>query len=162
MKKMILIILFLTAIQPILIAQKNSATGDFLYAVNNSTAGRLIPSLNHPLTDSSTVKDHAFYLQRSRNQRTAGLVLLGGGVLISSVGLLVSTNSSATLDQTATGVTIMGVGALAGIVSIPLMIMAHANRNKAKLMLSNQTTGYGIPFKRGELTGVTLSVALGR
>jgi len=166
MKKMMLIISLLMAVQAdskgqnSLIAYNNSKIS---FAGNIISAGNLVTGINHTFIDSNiVVKDHAFYMQRSRNQRTAGLVLLGGGVLISGVGLLVSTNSSATLDQTATGVTIMGVGALAGIVSIPLMIMAHANRNKAKLMLSNQTTGYGIPFKSGELTGVTLSVALGR
>lgn len=162
MKKMILVISFFTAIQPALIAQKKSAAGDFFYAQNSSTTGMLKASLNYPLTDSSIVKDHAFYMQRSRNQKTAGLVLLGSGVLLSGIGLIISTRNDASFDQTETGVIIMGVGAAAGIASIPLMIMAHANRNKAKLMLSNQATGYGIPFKSGELTGVTLSVALGR
>ena len=121
-------------------------------------------STNHIPSDSTgTVKDHAYYIQKSKNQRTAGLVLLGAGLVASGFGLLIGTGNNASFDDTQTGVTIMGIGALSGIVSIPLMIMAHANRNKARLLLSSQKTGIGIPLKYGkELTGFTVSIPLGR
>lgn len=112
---------------------------------------------------TSIVKDQAYYLQKSKNQQTAGLVLLGAGVFISGIGLLVATNQNASFDQAATGVIIMGIGAVSGIVSIPLMIMSHVNKVKAKLMLSTQKTGYGFPHQYGkDLTGLTLSFPIGR
>lgn len=108
--------------------------------------------------DDPITKDYDFYIQKSKNQRAAGWVLLGGGVLLSGVGLLIGANSSATFSQAETGVIIMGVGALAGLGSIPLMIMAHVNKNKAKLMLSNQKTGFGVPPNVSkDIRGITLS-----
>ena len=108
-------------------------------------------------------KDYDYYIQKSKNQRTAGLVLLGGGVLLSGIGLLVAANKNASFDDAATGGVIMGLGALAGLGSIPLMIMAHVNKNKAKLMLSKQKTGFGVPSNVSkDITGITMIMPVGK
>lgn len=108
--------------------------------------------------DDPEIKDYNFYIQKSKNQRTAGLVLLGGGVLLSGIGLLIGTNN---LDDAVTGVVFMGVGALAGLGSIPLMILAHVNKNKAKLMLSNQKTGLSVPSNVSkDIIGFTIAIQI--
>lgn len=123
----------------------------------------IMPSVNSNLLRPATGKDHAYYQEKSRKQRTAGLVLLGSGVLLSGVGLIISTRNDASFDQTETGITVMGVGAAAGIASIPFMILAHVNRNKARVMLSSQKTSAGIPYKYGKgLASVTVSIPLGK
>ena len=168
MKKIIYIAGFFIALQFTVRAQSNFVTATVDKISLNGRAkyfNELPVATSRYLYSDSTaiVKDHAYYLQKSKNQRTAGLILLGAGVIISGIGLLVATNQNANLDQTETGVIIMGIGAVSGIVSIPLMIMAHVNRSKAKLMLSSQKKGVGIPHKYGkDLTGITLSIPIGR
>jgi len=140
---------------------KDKSSAVFYKGTINQPDNRFAVNINQFLNDSAGIsKDHAYYLQKSKNQRKAGLILLGSGVLLSGIGLLIATSNNANFDNTQTGVTIMGIGALSGIVSIPMMIMAHANRSKAKLLLSEQKTGYGVPSKKGYLTGVTISIPM--
>ncbi len=108
--------------------------------------------------DPVPVKDFTYYKTKSKNQRTAGFVLLGTGVFLSAVGLLVGSGSDATFGEAETGIIIMGVGAISGIVSIPLMIMATVNNHKAKLLLESKKTGFGIPVHTGFITGITLTI----
>ncbi len=109
------------------------------------------------------VKDHAYYRQKSKEQRNNGLILLGSGVVVSGVGLLIATKKDATFDQQTTGGVIMLAGAVLGIVSIPMMIMATVNHHKASTMISSQPTGFGVPANVSKnITGITMSIPIGK
>lgn len=165
---MTVLIVLITAINFNTKAQKNllaEAGSEYvLTGYNNYPAGAFTSTLNQLGKDSpASLKDHAYYSLKSKNYRTAGFILLGSGVLLSVGGLLISTSNNSGFDNTQTGVTIMGVGALAGIVSIPMMIIAHSYRNKASLSVSNQKTARGIPVITGrEITGLTYSITIGK
>lgn len=118
-------------------------------------------------------KDADFYLRRSKNQRTVGWVTLGAGVILSGIGLIVATNSEGgTYDQygnysednnTAIAAVLLITGGLSGIVSIPFMIIASGNKHKARLMLKNQQTGFGVPpGVNKSITGISMVIPLGR
>lgn len=114
------------------------------------------------ITSNSNEKDYAYYLQKKKNNLTAGLVTLGAGVVLSGVGLIISTNSNS-FDNDATAGVLVIAGAASGIASIPLMIMASVYGHKAKLELSNQKTGFGAPSKVSKnIPGLTISIPLGK
>lgn len=109
------------------------------------------------------VKDHDYYMNKRKNNLTAGLVTLGGGLLFSGVGLLMATSNSSDDETGITGGVLTGIGAIAGVVSIPFMIMAEVYKHKAKVKLSSQKTGFGLPSKVGKsITGITMSIPIGK
>ena len=85
-------------------------------------------------TDTSQSK--AMYLQKSKNQRTAGWILLGGGALLAvSGGVLFSNNfqlfNNKNDDKAATGGVLFLTGLGCSLGSIPFFISAAHNANKA-------------------------------
>ena len=107
-------------------------------------------------------KDYDYYMRKKKNNLTAGLVTLGGGLVLSGIALITSTNSKS-FDNDVTAGVLFIAGAASGIASIPLMIMAHVYGHKAKLELSNQKTGFGVPAKVGKsITGITISIPIGK
>lgn len=93
------------------------------------------------LIDTSANK--AMYLQKSRNQRTAGWILLGGGALMAvSGGVLFSNNfelfSSKNDDKAATGGVLFLTGLGCSLGSIPFFISAAHNANKAATVSFNR------------------------
>lgn len=108
-------------------------------------------------------KDYEFYMKKSRNHRTVGWATLGGGIILSGIGLLVANGDYATNDEGSSTAGVLTVaGAVSGIVSIPFMIMASSYRHKARMMLSSQKTGFGIPVKPGNITGVSVFIPIGK
>jgi len=109
-------------------------------------------------------KDADFYLRRSKNQRIAGWATLGGGLLLSGIGfLIINADVTTNSGNDGTAAVLFITGAASGIVSIPFMIMARANKHKAKLMLSNQKTGFGVPQHVDKnIMGVTMSLPIGK
>jgi len=116
------------------------------------------------LAYSGPDKDYDFYMRRSKNYRVVGLSTLIGGVVLSGIGLLIA-NAEYSSNQNSTnmaGVLIV-IGAASGIVSIPFMIMASAYKRKAKLMITNQKTGIGIPSNVSkDITGITFQIPIGK
>jgi len=86
---------------------------------------------------SSTVRtDTTDYLQKSRHQKTAAWILLGGGVAMVSSSLIVGlnevANSSFFFDANLTGGSILFVGGLAAAAaSIPFFISSAKNKRRA-------------------------------
>ena len=80
------------------------------------------------------IKNYSYYLQKSKNKRTAGWVFLGGGVVAIGAGLAIGANKNATFDDAATGGIIAVVGALASLGSIPFFVSASSNKRKAGLL----------------------------
>ena len=75
------------------------------------------------------IKTH--YLVKSKNQKTAAWVLLGGGTALIGVGFLIGDNKNSTFDDAATGAVLGGIGFLSAVGSIPLFIASGKNKRKA-------------------------------
>ena len=71
------------------------------------------------------------YLQKSKNQKTAAWVLLGGGTVLIGTGFLIGDRKESTFGDAATGAVIAGIGVLSTIGSIPLFIASGKNKRKA-------------------------------
>ena len=91
------------------------------------------------ITEAPAVKTD--YLKKSKKQKTAAWILLGGGAIVSTIGTVIASNNvvdeiGSLFDDThdagyATGVSLMGVGIAAMAGSIPLFIVSGKNRRKA-------------------------------
>lgn len=92
--------------------------------------------------DSTAYKLQADYLNKSRNQKTAGWILLGGGAGLTAIGVIVGV--ATVWDDIIEGDTrgssggpilmVTGLASMAG--SIPLFIAAGKNRRKAATAVS--------------------------
>jgi len=79
------------------------------------------------------------YLLKSKHQQTAAVVILGGGVLIGGIGVIVATRGVIPLpfptapneQQINNGGTLMAIGTVAALGSIPLFIASSRNKKKA-------------------------------
>ena len=71
------------------------------------------------------------YLVKSKNQKTAAWVLLGGGTALIGIGFLIGDSKNSTFDDAATGAVLGGIGFLSTIGSIPLFIASGKNKRKA-------------------------------
>ena len=71
------------------------------------------------------------YLLKSKNQKTAAWVLLGGGTALIGIGFLIGDSKNATFDDAGTGVVLGGIGFLSVVGSIPLFIASGKNKRKA-------------------------------
>ncbi len=144
-----------TAVTNIKILKHTALTEDNTFSKNLYSAAKNGPD-----------KDYAFYMHRSKNLRITGVSLLGAGLILGVSGLLVSSSNSNpnnydSRDQTIASLFI--ASAATGIASIPFMVLASVNKQKAKLMLSNQKTGFGVPAKVSkDITGITLALPIGR
>jgi hypothetical protein len=81
-------------------------------------------------THSSKFVARADYLQKSKNQKTAAWILLGGGTVLIGTGFLIGDRKESSFDDAATGVVIAGIGALSMIGSIPLFIASAKNKKR--------------------------------
>lgn len=134
--------------------QHLKAKNDFL-KINNSIPG----------------DDKIDYRTKSRNQKTAAWILLGGGVVGIATGLVVEINNA--VDNTYavfadespnnTGIAIAVMGGCMAIGSIPLFAASSRNKKKAMLSISELPVGPGAPANVGKyITGVSLSIPLGK
>ena len=82
-------------------------------------------------TNDSVPSIKTDYLVKSKNQKTAAWVLLGGGVGLIGTGFLVGDGKNSTFDDAATGAVLAGIGVLSAIGSIPLFIASGKNKRKA-------------------------------
>ena len=159
MKKSILFLLVMMAVNPNIKAQQESQLGNTSFITSLKTV-----SVNSvPYVGLANDKDYDYYMKKSKGYRAVGWSTLTGGLVLSGVGLLISASSSASFEAVETGVIIMGIGALSGIVSIPFMIMATVNKHKAQLMLDKKKTGFGVPSNVDKnIMGITMSIELGK
>lgn len=174
MKKIILILaLIITAqLQTTAQQEKQFVVANYVTALNSS----VLPWKNtnskklYNTSANGTDKDHDFYMRRSKTYRIVGWSTLGGGIVLSGIGILIASNSESgvdiygnvTNDNATTAAVITIAGAVSGIVSIPFMIMASVNKHKAKVMVSSQKTGFGVPSSVSkDITGITMSIPIG-
>ena len=71
------------------------------------------------------------YLKKSKNQKTAAWILLGGGTALIGTGYLLGSRKRASLGDAAGGVGISAIGALSALGSIPLFIAYGKNKRRA-------------------------------
>lgn len=108
----------------------------------------------------NTDKDYDYYMHKRKKNKTIGWALLGGGFGLTGIGVLMAVTNNTGGTQGKIAAISFVAGAAAGIASIPFMIIANVNKNKAKAFLSNQKTGYGMPLKNNYVTGVTISIPI--
>ena len=155
MKKIILILGLIIVAQ---LETKAQQEKQFIAAANYTTLKSMYSSGNN-----LPEKDYAYYKQKRKDNLTAGLVTLGAGLALSGIGLITASNGSGIETADGTTVGLFMIGAVSGIVSIPLMVRAGVNAHKAKLELRNQKTGFGVPSKmRKNITGITVSIPIGK
>ena len=155
MKKSILVLGLILSIS---IESKAQLQSQFIVATGYNTTKQVSLSATHY---SGPEKDYDFYLRRSKNYRNVGWATLIGGVVLSGVGILLATGD--TYGASTTPVVFLIAGAASGIVSIPFMIMASVTGHKAKLMLTNQKTGFGVPpHVSKDITGITFQIPFGK
>jgi len=150
MKKLILIMGLLLYFQIETMAQQDSQfAGTNVYNTVTFTS---------PINTDPAKKDYEYYIRKKKNNHIAGLVTLGTGLLLSGIGLITATNNTS-IDSDATAPVFFIAGAVSGIASIPLMIIAHVYGHRAKLELSKQKTGFGVPPNVSkDITGFTLTL----
>ena len=169
MKKIILILGLIFSTHLVTKAQQESQfeTANYLASskANVLTENKTFSKKQYLATSTGLDKDYNFYLRRSKNYRIVGLSTLGAGLVASGIGLLLATNNDAIYNQSKddAAAVLFLVGAVSGITSIPFMIMASVYKQKARLMLSNQKTGIGVPSNVGkDITGITFIIPLGK
>ena len=85
-------------------------------------------------TAQEPVKDKAYYLDKSKNQKTAGWVLLGAGTAMMIGGGIAFSNSSIFDESWGAGATVMTIGVPVALTSIPFFISAAKNKGRAEAM----------------------------
>ncbi|MBL0182795.1 MAG: hypothetical protein IPP96_11085 [Chitinophagaceae bacterium] len=109
------------------------------------------------------------YLQKSRNQKIAGWCFVGAGAVGLAIGLasfpkgdlLFPSDEDASKADRATTITIIGSALLIG--STPFFILSNVNKRKARLSVSSNKTGFGVPSKVNKnITGITMSIPIGK
>lgn len=88
-------------------------------------------ALTSKLAAQELIKDQAWYLRKSKNQKTAAFILLGGGTALGLTGLLTGSKSETSFDEANTGALLGAAGILAVAGSIPLFVASKRNKQKA-------------------------------
>ena len=83
------------------------------------------------ITNDSVPVVKTDYLAKSKSQKTAAWVLLGGCTVLIGTGILIGSGKEATFGDAGTGVVLGGIGFLATIGSIPLFIASGKNQRRA-------------------------------
>jgi len=105
------------------------------------------------------------YIVKSKNQKTAAWVLLGGGVALIGTGFLVGDGKNASFDDAATGAVLAGIGVLSTIGSIPLFIASGKNKRRAMqattfIKMENATMIQNQSFAQTSYPAITLKIKL--
>lgn len=169
MKKFI-VALALCYTHPILVtAQYNLASVPNSFS--NETSGRMneIKPRNFlaiQRNDSTEKHDYNYYMRKRRRNKNTGWILLGSGFALIGIAALVSetnnnNNNYENNSGSAAAACLVASGA-AGIASIPFMILASVNKNKAKALISTQQTSTGTSFPHNHVTGLTMAWRLGK
>lgn len=147
-----------------LINMESKAQKESLFISGNNLSTTKTVSFSMPVY-SAPDNDANFYLHRSKNYRIVGWSTLGAGLIASGAGLLLATNNSnyySSSNDDAAALLFL-FGAVSGITSIPFMIMASVYKQKARLLMTSQKTGFGVPSNVGkDITGITMTIPLGK
>jgi len=123
-------------------------------------------------TTTNPTVNKADLLLKSKKQKTAAWVCLGGGSILAATGIILAIPkvtsdvfSVAVLDPQesnyAAETIMVVVGGASMLASIPLFISSSNNRHRAKLMVTSQKTATGLLTAIPKtVTGLTVSISL--
>ena len=150
-------------------------------AASVMTAGNMNLNTSHNLPvknelqlspDPVPVHDKAYYMKKSRNNRTASWCLMGGGAVLMGIGALtfpkdydiIFGNSSEKENKADAATALIVVGAAVMLTSIPFTVMASVNKRRANAMVASQQTGSGVvpPGVGKNITGITITIPIGK
>ena len=182
MKKLIIVAFFLLSKSWATNAQQlnstqpvNEKTASGTITVNmNLNASQNLPEKNefrlNP--DPEVVRDKAYYMKKSRNNKTASWCLMGGGGILMGIGALTFPKdydplfgtTSEKESQADVSTALIVVGAAVMLSSIPFTVMASVNKRKANAMVASQKTGSGVvpPGVGKNITGITFTIPIGK
>ena len=163
MKKLILILSLIITMHAAVKAQDENQLKTYRHYTALTTVALkgdntyLIGMYSH--SNNAPAKDYDYYMHKRKNNLTAGLVTLGGGLVFSGIGLLMADINSSNDATWEIGGILLITGAVSGLVSIPFMIMAGANKHKARALLNTQKTGFGVPpGVSNSIAGITIQI----
>ncbi len=126
------------------------------------------------MTGTEPVNDKNFS-QKSKNQKTAAWVCIGGGAALITTGLAIGSKKVAedvvnlfslqnTPQHNYAGENICLIaGGAAMLSSIPLFIASNKNHRKARLTVKEEKVALGLPIKAGKkISGISLVIPIGR
>jgi hypothetical protein len=111
------------------------------------------------LFSQEIVKDKAYYLDRSKKQKSAAYGLLIGGAVCFGIGFLIGGGKETSLDNVETAAFLEGFGGLAMICSIPLFSAASKNKKIASLVASANTLP-PVMLTRGGKKVISIGIAI--
>jgi hypothetical protein len=158
MKKNLPGIVMVIFFSPFLKAQQPFAKAEFI-----GPAAHLDISLyGNSLIYRDTTFTKEYYWEKSKNQKTAAWVMLGGGVGLSIVGIIgLSANYNLFVESTAADtyatLTLIGTGLSLG--SIPLFIASGRNARKA-IKLSYKTQPVFLPQQNGSFRKTQAAISV--
>jgi uncharacterized membrane protein YidH (DUF202 family) len=113
----------------------------FVIACNNLFAQKL----NDSLLNLNNEELGNYYLKKSKKQKTAAWVMMGGGLALATIGAGISMSQfefnlfdSQPSSSVAASDVLAVTGALIAVGSIPLFIAGAKNKKRAKLLIGNQ------------------------
>src|SRR4030095_9966408 len=90
-------------------------------------------------TNDSVSSVQTDYLQKSKNQKTTGWILLGGGTALIGTGFIVGDGKNSSFDDAAMGAVFAGIGLISTISSIPLFKASAFIRMETVPLLQKQS-----------------------
>jgi hypothetical protein len=146
------------------INQLTAKADNSFISLKNMSEITALPEKSYLKTNTIPDKNEEFYFRRSKNYRIVGWSTLGAGLLLSGIGLIAANGDYAKNNANSNTAGVLTVaGAVSGVVSIPFMILASVYKHKAKAMVSNQKTGFGVPANvTKDITGITVIISIGR
>lgn len=94
-------------------------------------------------TEANRTVSKDYYLKKSKNQKTVAWVMLGGGVAMTTIGLVIGSNVEPTfadpfgLDKSTGPAIVAAVGAGVALGSIPFFISSAKNKRRAAAISFN-------------------------
>lgn len=92
---------------------------------------------------STAVKSYSYYIKKRNTNNTIGWVCLGTGVTMMGVGLLAGIGGAFNHTSGTKGDAIAVAGEIVTLASIPFFIIAHHNKKMAALSLKENTVSMG-------------------
>jgi len=86
-----------------------------------------------------------YYMLKSKNQKTAGFILTGGGLLLGAIGATISVGEAlqglggSSKKETNAGPALMGIGTVLVGTGVTFFILSGSNKQKAKLLVKGQS-----------------------
>lgn len=108
----------------------------------------------------TSLKTSAYYLQKSKKQKTAAWILLIAGAAAGTTALLVGSGEETSFDEAGSGAVIGGIGLLSMAGSIPLFIASKRNKNKSVNLQAMFFKPAGNFYCRRLTAGLSLSFPL--